>query len=90
MNFTLTSKGQVTLPKKFRDYLGVAPGAAVTFVLGPDGEVVVRAAHDRQPPHRRNTRIARLRGSLKTGKSTDALMRLLRGYDTDAHDPGLK
>lgn len=88
MNSTLTSKGQVTLPKKFRDYLGVAPGAAVTFGLAPDGEVVVRAAA--KPARTRKRRFDALRGTLRTGKSTDELMRLLRGYDADARDPGLK
>ena len=89
MNFTITSKGQVTLPKKFRDYLGLVPGAGVAFVFGPHGEVIVRPADDSKRP-RRGARLEQLRGSLKTGKSTDALMRLLRGYESDARDPGLK
>jgi AbrB family looped-hinge helix DNA binding protein len=40
---TLTSKGQLTLPKKIRDHLRVATGDAVDFVIGDDGEVRVRA-----------------------------------------------
>lgn len=40
---TLTSKGQLTLPKKVRDHLKVAAGDAVDFVIGGDGEVRVRA-----------------------------------------------
>ena len=86
MTSTLTSKGQVTLPKKFRDYLGLVPGASVSFVLGPDGEVIVQAAAARK----RKGRFAELRGTLKTGKTTDELMRMLRGYDADARDRGLK
>jgi AbrB family looped-hinge helix DNA binding protein len=86
---TLTSKGQVTLPKKFRDYLGLTAGAAVAFAFGPDGEVIVRAASV-QRRTRKGQRFADLRGTLKTGKTTDQLMRLLRGYDADARDPGLK
>ncbi|WP_232420125.1 AbrB/MazE/SpoVT family DNA-binding domain-containing protein [Nitrosococcus watsonii] len=31
----LTRKGQVTVPKKIRDYLGLRPGSAVDFSLGP-------------------------------------------------------
>ena len=90
MTSTMTSKGQVTLPKKFRDYLGVEPGAKVSFVLGPNGEVLVRAATDEKPARRVKSRLARLRGTLKTGKSTDDLMRHLRGYDADGADPGFK
>ncbi len=40
---TLTSKGQLTLPKKIREHLKVATGDAVDFVIGADGEVRVRA-----------------------------------------------
>ncbi|MHB1273877.1 MAG: AbrB/MazE/SpoVT family DNA-binding domain-containing protein [Rhodanobacter sp.] len=89
MASTLTSKGQVTLPKKFRDYLGLQPGASVRFSLGPHGEVIVSPA-DAPPPCRGKRRFAALRGTLDTGKTTDALMSLLRGYDADARDPGLK
>jgi antitoxin PrlF len=31
-----------------------------------------------------------MRGTLATGRSTDELMRMLRGYDADTRDPGLK
>ena len=45
MNSTLlTSKGQVTVPKPFRDYLGLKPGAAVEFAFAPDGQVVIKPA----------------------------------------------
>lgn len=40
---TMTSKGQVTLPKKIRDALGLAPGAKLDFTLEPDGTVRIRA-----------------------------------------------
>ena len=35
-------------------------------------------------------RFAALRGTRKSGMTTDEIMNLLRGYDEDAHDPGLK
>lgn len=40
---TLTSKGQITLPKQVRNHLRVHAGDAVDFVIGPDGEIRVRA-----------------------------------------------
>lgn len=40
---TVTSKGQVTLPKQVRESLKVEPGDQIDFVLDADGEVRVRA-----------------------------------------------
>jgi AbrB family looped-hinge helix DNA binding protein len=40
---TLTSKGQITLPKAIREHLRVETGDAIDFVVGSDGEVRVRA-----------------------------------------------
>jgi AbrB family looped-hinge helix DNA binding protein len=40
---TLTTKGQITLPRKVREHLGVRTGDAVDFVIEADGQVRVRA-----------------------------------------------
>lgn len=40
---TVTSKGQVTIPKRVRDALGVKAGDRLDFVIEDDGRVVVRA-----------------------------------------------
>ena len=40
---TLTSKGQVTVPKRIRDGLGVKPGDRITFTVMPGGVVLMRA-----------------------------------------------
>ena len=40
---TLTSKGQITLPKAIRERLRLHTGDAVDFVIGSDGDVHVRA-----------------------------------------------
>ncbi|MFQ5794463.1 MAG: AbrB/MazE/SpoVT family DNA-binding domain-containing protein [Candidatus Bipolaricaulia bacterium] len=37
----LTSKGQTTVPKKIRDYLGLRPGDRVLFLI-KDGEVMLQ------------------------------------------------
>ncbi len=39
---TLTSKGQVTIPKEVREYLRVDAGDRLEFSLEPDGSVRVR------------------------------------------------
>lgn len=39
---TITSKGQVTIPKEIRDRLDLDEGTEVEFVLGEDGSVTVR------------------------------------------------
>lgn len=41
---TVTSKGQVTLPRRIREALRIRPGDRIDFVLGEDGEVRLRAA----------------------------------------------
>jgi len=40
---TLTSKGQLTLPRKVRDALRLKPGDQIEFILEADGEVRLRA-----------------------------------------------
>ena len=74
----MTSKGQVTIPKRLRDYLGLKPGAVIDFELSQDGQVFLKT--HREAPE---SRFARLRGSAKPGMTTDELMALTRGEDTD-------
>lgn len=40
---TMTSKGQMTIPKDIRDKLGLQPKDVVHFTLMPDGTVIMRA-----------------------------------------------
>ncbi|MGC2202721.1 MAG: AbrB/MazE/SpoVT family DNA-binding domain-containing protein [Stellaceae bacterium] len=74
----MTTKGQVTIPKRLRDYLGLKPGSQVDFEVGEDGRVILKA-QDEAPA----SRFARLRGSAKLGMTTDELMALTRGEHTD-------
>ena len=77
MATTMTSKGQVTIPKRVREHLGLGPGSGVDFELQPDGRVAVIAARPaRRPPA---GRFAKLRGRATAGLSTDAIMALTRG-----------
>lgn len=44
---TMTSKGQITIPKEVRDDLGLRPGTRVAFVKNEDGRYELR--RDRRP-----------------------------------------
>ncbi len=95
MSYTLTAKSQVTLPKAIRDHLGVAPGDAVSFRVVADGSVRVESALPPSAATTREVAVARQRFEALRGRGgqcgaagTDALMRLLRGYDDDPADPG--
>jgi antitoxin PrlF len=74
----ITSKGQVTLPKRMRDAAGLKPGRPVDFALAADGGIVVRP---REKAARSDIakRIEKVRGTMKLGMSTDEFMILLRG-----------
>ncbi len=48
---TLTSKGQITLPKSIRETLGLKPGDQATFRVKSNGEVVVERPKTLQDIH---------------------------------------
>jgi len=75
MSTTVTSKGQVTIPKPVRDRLGIGPGSRVDFRQAADGRIVLEKAEGQPPP----SRFAQARGSAGPGMTTDELMVLLRG-----------
>jgi antitoxin PrlF len=80
---TLTSKGQVTIPKRIRDELKLLPGAPVQFSVNAAGEVVLhrpqpaKGARRRAPPDR----FEAVRGRADVPWQTDDLMKLLRADD---------
>ena len=53
MSATVATKGQVTIPKQLRDYLGLTPGSPVDFDYTPDGQVVI--AQSSLPKQRRKS-----------------------------------
>ena len=77
MSTTLTSKGQVTIPKKIRDALDLAPGCAVDFAVNREGDVVIHKVGAR--PRRKADRFDSARGKTDIKWRTDELMALLRG-----------
>jgi antitoxin PrlF len=77
MASTLTSKGQVTIPKQIRDALGLAPGCSVDFAVNAEGDVVIHKVGAR--PRRVPDRFDAARGKADVKWRTDDLMALLRG-----------
>ena len=77
MATTVTSKGQVTIPKAVRDRLGIKPGHAVDFRVEPDGKVVLLKAN----AETLRDRLEALRGIAGPGPSTDEIMEMSRGED---------
>jgi AbrB family looped-hinge helix DNA binding protein len=81
MATTVTTKGQVTIPKEVRDLLGIKPGSAVTFEVAEDGRVVLNKAGRRGPATRPPSRFEKLRGRATAGMTTDEIMALTRGEE---------
>lgn len=82
MHTTLTSKGQVTIPKRIRDELHLLPGAAVEFSVNAAGEVVLHPPSSVKGTRRqRKDRFDAVRGVADVRWRTDELMKLLRADD---------
>ncbi len=77
MASTVTSKGQVTIPKPVRDLLGISPGSMIDFKRGEDGSVVLIKVGKKARPNR----FARLRGHAGKGLSTDEIIAMTRGEE---------
>jgi AbrB family looped-hinge helix DNA binding protein len=77
MSTTVTTKGQVTIPKPVRDLLGLKPGTKVEFSAGANGEIVLKRADEKRPP----SRFAKFIGHAGPGLSTDEITALMRGDD---------
>lgn len=75
----ITSKGQVTIPQRIRERMGLLPNTEVEFEI-VRGRVVLRPLGKHVSRGQRV--VARLRGTLKHLKrSTDELMALTRAED---------
>lgn len=76
MATTITSKGQVTVPKPIRDYLGLRPGSSVTFERLKNGEIALKPVSkvEKTPPRP----FAKLRGRATVRMTTDEIMALTR------------
>jgi antitoxin PrlF len=77
MGSRVTRKGQVTIPKRVREYLGIEPGSTVEFEMASDGRIVLVKQGAKPKP----SRFARVRGTATVKMTTDEIMALLRGDD---------
>ena len=83
METTLTSKGQVTIPKHIREALRLVPGCKLIFDVNDAGELVLRK--EGRPEEQRPDQFDRALGAseIKLGCTTDEYMELIRGYADD-------
>jgi AbrB family looped-hinge helix DNA binding protein len=72
MKSTISARGQITVPVRVRERLGLVAGTPVQFDLR-EGGVLLRKGHDGQHP------VDRLFGRLRLSKPVDALLDEMRG-----------
>ena len=77
MSTTLTSKGQVTIPKHIRDALRLRPGSAVDFSVNGEGQVILVPVGTASL-RRGKDRFESARGTATVKWRTEDLMRMLR------------
>jgi AbrB family looped-hinge helix DNA binding protein len=75
MKATVSSKGQVTIPKALRDALGLSEGTVLDF-REEAGRLVAQKADPRD-------RVAEVYGILGDGRTSDDVLADLRGYEPD-------
>jgi AbrB family looped-hinge helix DNA binding protein len=79
----ITSKGQVTIPVEIREKAGLLPGTEVDFALDGEGVRIVKTAAPRRETRGQRV-VRRLWGSGTVRMTTDEIMALMRGDDTDS------
>jgi antitoxin PrlF len=78
----ITSKGQVTIPKRIRDYLGLVAGSDIEFEPDAEGNVRLKATTGGKRSH-----FAALRGRGRFSLTADELMRFTRAWgEADRED----
>ena len=76
MTVHVTSKGQVTIPKRVRDLLKIEAGSSVEFHIEADGRVTLRKVGRAT---RVRSRFAALRGRATVRMRTEEILALTRG-----------
>jgi antitoxin PrlF len=70
---TLTSKGQVTLPKSIRQALGVSTQSKIAFDLRDDGQIIVSRVESGHHDPAISAFLERLESDIRNGKNVGAL-----------------
>ena len=73
----ITAKGQVTIPKRWREKFGLQPGTEVEFIPDEGGLRIVK----KSCPGKGELLIKHMRGRGTVKLSTDEIMALTRGED---------
>ncbi len=69
----VTIKGQVTIPRRIREKLGITPGAEVDFLEEKGRVYLVKKSHAPE-----TKRFRKLRGTASIAMTTDEIMALTR------------
>ena len=69
----ITTKGQVTIPRKIRESLGITPNTEIDFIE-EDGKVYIVKTDTPKPTQK----VKKLRGIATAKLSTDEIMQLTR------------
>lgn len=83
---TLTSKGQMTIPKLFREAIGVAPNEKVELALEGD-RIIIRRKGAKTTKRSFDDILKEVRALADIPLSTDEIMRLTRGNDWNSATP---
>jgi AbrB family looped-hinge helix DNA binding protein len=71
MNAIVAERGQVTIPKRFRDRLGIGPSSVVDFEEDR-GRLVLTKVVGVDP-------VSRVMGCIRSGRKSDDIVKELRG-----------
>jgi antitoxin PrlF len=77
----VTVKGQVTIPKRVREHLGIRPGSGVEFEVSANGDVLLRKAGRSSKRPRPLSRFAAIRGTATVKLRTEEILAFTRGKD---------
>jgi AbrB family looped-hinge helix DNA binding protein len=76
---TVTTEGQITIPKHILDSVAIAPGTKVEFLINGQGRIEI--VREGEPTAEKEQRFRSAIGSATVKWDTDELMALLRGED---------
>ena len=82
----LTSKGQVTIPKRVREALGLEPGSRVEFGMADPGQAFLRPVEEGGAKKKKDDfdkRLEKARAHFKLGMTTDEWLDITRDRKRD-------